>query len=472
MIKSFNHKINLNENKSLEISKIYKEYIRVAMIVSNLQMIEFYKTGYLSKSNNLYKPIKTFLSERYKDVIKRQVDGILKSYISNRKNDFVKQVFKSTLNKEEVKELCIINKNNDWFQKDNLLARKIFKHIIKLNNLPCLKFINMQLNTKVYKLTEAKNDNTFKYWIRLCTGSRGIFIEIPLYKNTYCEKNIGEFNNGIQLNFKNNILNKIVLTKIIENKKDIYVSKTDRIGVDIGLKCLMSTNYGDIFSQHFMDSLLKYDNYLSTLQKNLQKNGILKIKSTKRYSNKSNKLKAFIKNEVNRILNRIIEIYKPKEMNFENLNFQNSKMSKRMNRLINNFGLNVIKQKLNSLNETYGIIIKYNNPAYTSQECSSCGYIDKNNRKVRDSFVCLHCGAKIHADVNAARNVIRRSNYNFDQYTKYNKIFQSLADEFIRKWFRNNNSYLSLTALIKDNKYKTNYIKAFDTAMIDMTHLS
>jgi hypothetical protein len=65
MIKSFNHKIDLNTNKTLEISKIYKEYIRVAMIVLNLQMIEFYKTGYLSKSNNLYKPIKTFLSERY-----------------------------------------------------------------------------------------------------------------------------------------------------------------------------------------------------------------------------------------------------------------------------------------------------------------------------------------------------------------------------------------------------------------------
>jgi len=159
-------------------------------------------------------------------------------------------------------------------------------------------------------------------------------------------------------------------------------------------------------------------------------------------------------------------------MNFENLNFQNSKMSKRMNRLINNFGLNVIKQKLNNLNENYGIIIKYNNPAYTSQECSSCGYIDKNNRNTRDNFVCLHCGAKIHADVNAARNVIRRSNYNFNEYTKYNKIFQSLADDFIRKWFRNNNSYLSLTALIKDNKYKTFYINAFDTAMKDMTHLS
>ena len=46
-------------------------------------------------------------------------------------------------------------------------------------------------------------------------------------------------------------------------------------------------------------------------------------------------------------------------------------------------------------------------PAYSSQTCSkpSCGYVDKKNRPKQAEFVCRACGHKIHADVNAARNL-------------------------------------------------------------------
>jgi len=39
---------------------------------------------------------------------------------------------------------------------------------------------------------------------------------------------------------------------------------------------------------------------------------------------------------------------------------------------------------------------------YTSQRCSNCGYTAKENRKSQSEFVCLQCGHKRHADVNAA----------------------------------------------------------------------
>ena len=67
----------------------------------------------------------------------------------------------------------------------------------------------------------------------------------------------------------------------------------------------------------------------------------------------------------------------------------------------------MIEAKLNDLAERYGITWEEVNPAYSSQTCSNehCGYVAKNNRKAQADFVCGACGHKIHADVNAARNL-------------------------------------------------------------------
>ncbi len=46
--------------------------------------------------------------------------------------------------------------------------------------------------------------------------------------------------------------------------------------------------------------------------------------------------------------------------------------------------------------------------AYTSQQCSFCGYVDKCNRKSRGRFVCSACGVLVNADLNAARNILHR----------------------------------------------------------------
>lgn len=50
------------------------------------------------------------------------------------------------------------------------------------------------------------------------------------------------------------------------------------------------------------------------------------------------------------------------------------------------------------------------NPAYTSQTCSACGSIDSRSRKNQAVFSCRTCGFDIHADTNAAINVLRRWN--------------------------------------------------------------
>ena len=51
-----------------------------------------------------------------------------------------------------------------------------------------------------------------------------------------------------------------------------------------------------------------------------------------------------------------------------------------------------------------GVVQKVN-PAYTSQTCSQCGYVDAGNRGSQSVFRCLMCEYLINADVNAALNI-------------------------------------------------------------------
>jgi transposase len=46
-------------------------------------------------------------------------------------------------------------------------------------------------------------------------------------------------------------------------------------------------------------------------------------------------------------------------------------------------------------------------PAYTSQCCSRCGNVCRENRKTQSQFECVGCGFKLNADLNAARNIAR-----------------------------------------------------------------
>ncbi|MBN6058261.1 transposase, partial [Nonomuraea sp. RK-328] len=55
-----------------------------------------------------------------------------------------------------------------------------------------------------------------------------------------------------------------------------------------------------------------------------------------------------------------------------------------------------------------GVAVIHVDAAYTSQQCSRCGHVDRNNRPDQETFSCTSCGFAEHADVNAARNIASR----------------------------------------------------------------
>ena len=130
-----------------------------------------------------------------------------------------------------------------------------------------------------------------------------------------------------------------------------------------------------------------------------------------RYDGLVDNLRDYLENEINRCLNRFVFLYRPAEIVVERLDFTSPGLSRRMNRLFSNFGKKQVKKKLLALSEEFKIEMKITevNPAYTSQECSECGYIYKKNRKNTRLFVCRCCNKKIDANVNGARNIRDRS---------------------------------------------------------------
>jgi putative transposase len=58
--------------------------------------------------------------------------------------------------------------------------------------------------------------------------------------------------------------------------------------------------------------------------------------------------------------------------------------------------------------QAVGGAVVYVNPAFSSQECSVCGHVDKMNRKTQESFICMACGHAENADSNASKTILTR----------------------------------------------------------------
>ena len=71
-------------------------------------------------------------------------------------------------------------------------------------------------------------------------------------------------------------------------------------------------------------------------------------------------------------------------------------------------------ERVRQIAEISGVAVREEWPAYTSITCLKCDYSDKANRRGID-FWCLQCGFRSHADVMAARNLVRRATGRFQR---------------------------------------------------------
>lgn len=83
---------------------------------------------------------------------------------------------------------------------------------------------------------------------------------------------------------------------------------------------------------------------------------------------------------------------------------RNKKKGKKLNKLLSSWSFYELETFLTYKCEALGIKVVKVDPRYTSQTCNVCGFVHRDNRN-KQSFVCLKCGNRDHADVNAAKNI-------------------------------------------------------------------
>ena len=85
---------------------------------------------------------------------------------------------------------------------------------------------------------------------------------------------------------------------------------------------------------------------------------------------------------------------------------KNVKAKSGLNRSILNQGWYLFQKLIEYKMSWSGGKVVYVDPKYTSQKCSRCGHIAKENRKSQSVFKCVGCKYELNADLNASKNIL------------------------------------------------------------------
>jgi putative transposase len=455
VIRAYEVKGHLNRAKEEQVRALFKPYRQTAVVIARVQLRRFFQHGCLNRDLDI-KGVASTLSERYKQTIQYQVVGVFDSFFSNRVNDFRRTVRDSSLDDATQRQLLYLNAAKAGYAKDFLidgeavpketlrLARCIMRHILSQHRTPNLSRCNLALDAKVAKISPRVNETEkakgekaprqashFDYWVKLSTCNKHHPIWLALESNDYLDSIPGQLKNFLQINLDRDGGLHYMLIKEAPDQKKSYAPLTEVLPLGFGLRTLFATPDGGRFGRTFIDQLSVYDEIITGLARERQKQG-LRVRS-KRYDHWVMKLQAYVENEIKRVINRLVELYKPKKVVVEHLDFRNPHLSRRMNRLVSNCGRRMVREKLQALNEQFGIEIQEINAAYTSKECSECHYVAKNNRPEQAVFDCKMCGRHLHADVNSSRNHAARSSDEDvgSTYVSRQKVLQRLTERFV-----------------------------------------
>lgn len=359
------------------------------------------------------KTFPAYLSQRQWDSVDRQAKAALDSWIELREDEFRRTVNGSTLDDDLKHRLHIINKRHAWWEPvdddAHRMARHIIKHLRRRVPFPDMgRCRTMSMDGKIARIERPSRASHPQWWATVSTLERNHPVRIPLTTDPRLERHLTERGetvcNHLQITIRRDGSFSLHL---LTAKPKARIRSTGRVvGMDWGLNSLFSTSMGRRHGLRIHDWLLARDAELTGLTKALGKSGI-RYKSSRRYRNFNRRIREYLRNEVGRILNRMSE-QDIRQIVVEDLDFRDGGLSKHMNRILTRAGRAAVKRKLRDLADNHGITVTRVNPAYTSQECSRCGYVSKTNRPTRQDFRCTCCGHRQNADINASHNILAR----------------------------------------------------------------
>lgn len=391
------------------------------------------------------------LSQRQLRSVTNQVNDGLKSWAALAKSDMRKLIAAEELSGEVLQEVHLLNNLLRWWYADSSLelageeyaisrqaqevSQRLIQVVLQSRPFPNFSRVNvMVMDSTVCTPGAAKTSLQHSRWFRVSTLTKGKPVQIPAYESEYYRSRAGKEAGVTQVSVHPDT-GEVGFSRVKFSEPAEQRNEGRAVALDWGLTCLFTTDAGDRLGQQSYLRLTTLDAQITELQKSLQRNGI-KPNSSKRYRRLNQRLRASVKNEVNRVINQLIED-DVSELVLESLDFRGGSMSGRLNRLLTRAGRGAVRQKLSSVQEDAGVRVTLENPAYTSQQCSGCGYTSRRNRPSQATFRCLFCGKTSHADVNAARVLRQRRSLPSSNGLKYvttRGVLDIIDENFQSRW--------------------------------------
>jgi putative transposase len=432
----------------------YASLVKKSIIVDGKFPALYPDKGFITNSKAAYS---SELNYNHHASIWAQVHGAYKSWMELTRKSFVKLVLNSTVDESLHQDLFFINKNGYWFSRTNvfeytdsktketvtrvipvetlILARRIIRALIERgHSFPRFTHCKaMMLNGRSIEVQLSK-DSSFDYWALIPSLVTGKPIELPIRLDYLAKEKLEVSGSSIAKNsFQVLVEPELRLMVAINTPVSELRDYNDFLAMDWGLRSIFTTDKGENLGIKTWTWLQDRDKELLELTRALQKSGV-KPRQSKRYRSLQHRITEYLKNEVNRILNRLSR-RQISEIVVENLDFRGSSFSKRMSRILTRAGRRAVKAKLKDLEEKCGIKTTQVNPAFTSQQCPNCLLVNSKNRNDKH-FKCLECGYKASADYVGSTNIRMRRSRTKLNLMKRDKIFDLLSREHIKRWHK------------------------------------
>jgi hypothetical protein len=254
-------------------------------------------------------------------------------------------------------------------------------------NPPVLHNLCLQANANVVVI-ESSETPTFDFWLRISTLEARKPIRVPISLYDRAKGTVAEFPklcSGVTLNKRDGHW---YATFVVE-RRGPKPQSTQVVGVDIGMVNIVSTSKGNRYGQVSPELRRRVERSAEKRRRKQKLNACLKRHAKPTVALRDDRAESFARNEIGRALNQMLnELPNGAAAAMERLSVKDMRFkSRQMNRTLRASQLGYARDKLQfKLNER-GVRYRSVQPAYSSQQCSRCGFTLPMNRRSQDRFV-------------------------------------------------------------------------------------
>ena len=385
MIKRTQHSLKfITAKKRQLLDNLFTEYQRV---VNEFIQLYWDEKKLPSKATaTQWRQVTTWLCGKAVKCAYRQAIQIIKSAQAKNK----KRIYKSyqrvyAYAKGKNKNWTIVNQKWSEWSKDRKFRQRVKTPVFNGNSID----LNSDLVTVYISPKKMRN---FDLAVRLGSifGNR-ISLLLPTKKHALFNKHISNgysVNSSVQLRrIDGNLYVNLFLEK--ETQKVKGTGKV--IGIDVGIKKLMSTSEGEFFGKDIESKIQKLKR---------------RKRDSKNFKQTLSEIKDYIGQQVNKLKLEDVYAVVVEDLDAQNMS-KRGKSSKEFRKTLGSWNSRLLFGRLSNRCQENRVLMTSVSPEYTSQKCSSCGAIHKESRK-GEKYECIACKVSLDADYNASLNILSR----------------------------------------------------------------